>query len=63
MKYKWIANSSLLHSSSYLEELYTAAKGSKEKEDAILDHMYKHAAYEVDSYKELEQKIIRKRWK
>ena len=62
-EYDWLVNTSLLHSSSYLEELYMAAKGSKEKEDAILEHMNKFAAYEVDAYKELEQKISRKRWK
>jgi hypothetical protein len=62
-EYEWLVNTSLLHSSSYLEELYMAAKGSKDKEDAILDHINKFAAYEVDSYKELEQKIAKKRWR
>ena len=62
-EYAWLVNTSLLHSSSYLEELYMAAKGNKAKEDMILEHINKFAAYEVDSYKELENKISRKRWK
>ncbi len=62
-EFDFLSCTDLLHSSDYLEEMYIAANGNKDKEDIILDHINKHAAYEVDSYKELENKISRKRWK
>jgi hypothetical protein len=58
-----LCGTSVLHSSDYLTELHKAANGDKAKEDIILDHMNKHAAYEVESYKLLESKIINKRWR
>jgi hypothetical protein len=62
-EFDFLSCTDLLHSSDYLEEMYRAANGDKAKEDIILDHINKHAAYEVDSYKLLESKIVNKRWR
>jgi hypothetical protein len=62
-EFGFLSCTNLLHSSDYLEKVYRSANGNKAKEDIILDHINKHAAYEVDSYKLLESKIINKRWR
>jgi hypothetical protein len=61
-EYDQLLSTPCLHSSQYLHELYTAAE-NKEQEDCILDHMNRHAAWEVDSYRKIEKKIISERWK
>ncbi|MEK5524163.1 hypothetical protein B5V89_16380 [Heyndrickxia sporothermodurans] len=54
-------NEPFLFSSSHLNNLFDECK-NKEEYESILDHMYKFDACEVDSYKEIENKIIEKLW-
>lgn len=49
-----------LFSSSYLLELSEDA--TKEEYESILDHMYRHNATEVDSYRNVEKEIIKRLW-
>jgi len=51
-----------LFSSDYLNELYNQAE-EKEDYESILDHLYRHDAVEVDSYANIEKKIIDKYWR
>lgn len=51
-----------LFSSGYLDEMYGKATKKAEYE-SILGHMNRHAAWEVDSYKVIEKKIIDKYWR
>lgn len=51
-----------LFSSDYLGELYGVAS-TKEQHESILDHLYRHRATEVESYQNIEQKIIDKYYK
>lgn len=60
--YEGLDNSPVLFSSAYLNELYEGAK-SKEEYDAILGHIHKHEAHDVDSYADIEEKIIDKYWR
>ncbi|PAE24087.1 hypothetical protein [Bacillus sp. 7894-2] len=62
LQYEGLDNSPVLFSSAYLNELYEGAK-SKEEYDAILGHIYNHTANDVDSYAELEEKIIERYWR
>lgn len=52
----------LLFSSNYLDDMYDKAK-TKEDYYTILDHMYRHDATEVESYRKIEQKIIDRYWR
>jgi hypothetical protein len=51
-----------LFSHDHLSGLYEEAS-EKEDYEAILDHLYKHDAIDVDSYASLESKIIDKYWR
>ena len=51
-----------LYSSNYLNELHNQAT-KKEEFESILDHMYRHKVEEIDSYHEIENKIIDKFWR
>lgn len=51
-----------LFSSGHLEGLRERATRKHEFE-SILDHMYRHNATEVDSYKNIENKIIDRYWR
>lgn len=50
-----------LFSSDYLNSIMDDCKTKKDYE-AVLDHMYTFDACEVESYKEIEDKIIKKYW-
>lgn len=60
-EYEYLKTAPVLHSSQYLSELYENAE-NKYQQECILEHMNRYAAWEVDSYKEIEQKYIRKVW-
>lgn len=51
----------MLHSSKYLNILANEAK-TKDEMDLVLDHLYKFDTLEIDAYKEVERKIIERRW-
>lgn len=51
-----------LFSSSYLNEMYEEASNKSEYE-TILDHMYRHEATEIESYADIEERIINKYWR
>lgn len=51
-----------LFSSGYLNEMYEQAH-DKEEYESILDHMYRHEATDIDSYKSIENKIVDKFWR
>lgn len=53
--------SPFLASSSHLNGLLEDSE-SKEEHESILDHMYRFDACEVDSYKSIESKIIKRYW-
>lgn len=59
LRFQLLEGSPYLHSSEYLNELYDSARSKKEY-GVLLDHIYKSEAEEIDSYKEIEQKIIEK---
>lgn len=65
-KRKWqfeeLSATPFLFSSGYLNEVYEEANNKQEYE-TILDHLYRHQATEVESYAELEKKIIDKYWR
>ena len=52
----------MLHSSNYLNNLITQAETDDEL-DLILEHLYKFDTLDIESYKNVEQKIIDRRWK
>lgn len=49
----------MLFSSAHLNEVYEQAK-TKEEHEAILDYLYRFNATEVESYANIERKIIEK---
>lgn len=51
-----------LFSSSYLNEMCDDASNKNEYE-TILDHMYRHEATEIESYADIEERIINKYWR
>lgn len=51
-----------LYSSKYLNELHDQAT-RKDEFESILDHMYRHNVEDIDSYHEIESKIIDKYWR
>lgn len=51
-----------LFSSGYLNEMYDEAN-SKDEYETILDHMYRHEATEIESYADIEERIINKYWR
>lgn len=61
MRFDLLDQSPFLHSSKYLNELYESAK-SKQDFNVLLEHIYKSQAEEIDSYQEIEKKIINKYW-
>lgn len=61
-EYDLLEESPFLYSSQYLGELYAEAKTLEQKE-AVAGHIAFHKAYDVKSYKEIEQKFIDERWK
>jgi hypothetical protein len=61
-EYENLTTTPYLHSSQYLNELYTDSRSKHEKE-CILDHLYRHHAngrdiLEIESYAKLEKKIM-----
>lgn len=62
-EFEWLVHEQnpLLKSSEELSRLYAKATNTYQ-EDCILEHMNRHAAWEVESYRKLEQKIIDERW-
>lgn len=61
-EYDLLEESPFLYSSQYLGELYAEAQ-TLEQREAVAGHISYHKAYDVDSYKEIEQKFIDERWK
>ncbi|MCK6203913.1 hypothetical protein KZX50_00430 [Bacillus infantis] len=61
-QYKELEQTPFLFSSNYLDEMYEGASDKQEYEN-ILEHLYRHNATEIDSYAEIEQKIINKYWR
>ncbi|TYR75597.1 hypothetical protein FZC79_10545 [Rossellomorea vietnamensis] len=60
-EYKELDYSPYLFSSSHLNSLMEDSE-DKEEHDSILDHMYRFDACEVDSYRSIESKIIKRYW-
>lgn len=60
-EYEMLEESPFLYSSQYLGDLYTNAKTIRQKE-AVAAHIAFHHAYDVPSYKVIEQKFIDERW-
>lgn len=60
--YEYLKDTPVLHSSQYLDELYQHAQ-TKFQEDCILEHMNRHGAWEVKSYRAIEREIIDRRWR
>ena len=60
-EYESLTRTPFLHSSDYLNSMYEDAQSDFEK-DCIVDHMVRHDAWDTNSYKRLEQKIIDERW-
>ena len=56
-----VDHSPFLLSSSHLKGLMDTTD-DKEEHESILDHMYRFDACEVDSYKNIEDKIIKRYW-
>lgn len=60
-EYDMLEESPYLYSSEYLGELYVNARTIRQKE-AVAAHIAYHHAYDVPSYKAIEQKFIDERW-
>lgn len=60
-EYEYLKTTPVLHSSQYLSELYDQAK-TKQQRECILEHMNRHTAWEVESYRKIEQNFINKEW-
>lgn len=60
--YEELEQTPFLFSSKYLNELHEEAE-TKDEYESILDHMYRHDATEVDSYYDIEKKIINRYWR
>lgn len=58
-KFDELDHTEMLFSSQYLNELYEDAR-TKSEHEAILGHLYKHDVTDIDTYKQIEQKIIDK---
>lgn len=61
-KYRELEETPFLFSSGYLDELRQQAT-RKDEFEGILAHMYRHNANELQSYQEVERKIIDKYWR
>lgn len=61
-EYGYLASAPVLHSSEYLTDLLDGAR-NRDQEDCILEHINKHDAWDVDSYRNVGNQIIDKRWR
>jgi len=60
-QYQSLIETPFLHSSQYLKDLY--ASGNEEEKGIVMDHINRFGAYEVDSYMELHNKEMERKWK
>lgn len=60
-EFDYLPNAPVLHSSHYLNELYSQSQ-CDDHLDSILTHIYQYEAHDIPSYKRIEQKILKERW-
>lgn len=60
-EYENLLSTPYLHSSQFLNDLYLSADTKAQKE-AIIEHINRFQAYEVESYMDIHEKYISGRW-